>query len=99
MFLKVFVMLLMILSVAGYLFAEESVEDGAVFVGNKICPVSGERLNEGSIVTYEYKGKIYSFCCPMCVEEFKKDPERYIEELEKSKGDNGHSGHKHHHDH
>jgi YHS domain-containing protein len=53
----------------------------AVNVGNTICPVSGEKINEASKATYEYKGKIYNFCCPMCIGEFKKDPEEYIKKI------------------
>lgn len=53
--------------------------------GNETCPVSGEAIDEKTKVTYEYKGKIYSFCCPDCVEEFKKDPEKYREKMEKGK--------------
>jgi len=56
----------------------------AVEVGNKICPVSGEKVPVpgekgamGEAVTYEYNGKIYNLCCPMCVKDFKKDPEKY----------------------
>ena len=36
-------------------------------------------------VTYEYEGKIYNFCCPMCIGEFKKDPQKYIDIIEKEK--------------
>jgi len=50
----------------------------AVNVGNTICPVTGEKIDEAKKVTYEYKGKAYNFCCPGCPDEFKKDPERYI---------------------
>jgi len=58
------------------------VADKAVNVGNKICPVSGEKIGEmGPAVTYEYKGKIYNFCCKACPEEFKKDPEKYIKKV------------------
>ena len=54
----------------------------AVEVGNKICPVSkekvpapGEKTDMGvGPVRVEYKGKIYNMCCPMCVKDFKKDP-------------------------
>lgn len=55
-----------------------------VNVGNKICPVSGEKVGEGGMepATYEYKGKIYNFCCPDCVEKFKKEPEKYIKKIE-----------------
>ena len=69
-------------------------------VGNEFCPVSGEKIDEKTKVTYEYNGKIYSFCCQDCVEEFKKDPEKYIEKLEKEKaGPNGQdkSTHEDHH--
>lgn len=52
----------------------------AVDVGNKICPVSGEKIDEKA--TYEYQGKIYHFCCSSCIEDFKKDPEKYIKKVE-----------------
>jgi len=54
----------------------------AVNVRNKICPVSGEKINEKLKATYEYEGKIYNFCCSMCIEEFKKDPQKYIKKVE-----------------
>ena len=56
----------------------------AVEVGNKICPVSGEKIPApseksamGEAVKYEYNGKIYNLCCPMCVKDFKGNPEKY----------------------
>ena len=61
---------------------EETVAKKAENVGNKICPVSGEKINEKIKATYEYKGKIYNFCCAMCIDEFKKDPEKYIKKVE-----------------
>ncbi len=57
----------------------------AINVGNKICPVTGDKIDEKNKVTYEYKGKIYNFCCPGCPEEFKKDPEKYIKKIEEEK--------------
>lgn len=54
----------------------------AVEVGNTICPVSGDEIDTEAKVTYEYEGKIYNFCCPECVDEFKEDPEGYIAILE-----------------
>ena len=54
-------------------------------VGNEICPISGEKIDKETKATYEYKGKIYNFCCPMCIEEFKKDPDKYINKMEKQK--------------
>jgi len=49
----------------------------AVNVGNKVCPVLGEKIDENSKATYEYKRKIYNLCCSGCVETFKSDPEKY----------------------
>jgi len=57
----------------------------AVEVGNKICPVSagevpvsGEKGSMGDKPgRVEYKGKIYNLCCPMCVKDFKNNPEKY----------------------
>ncbi len=56
----------------------------AVAVGNGLCPVTGEKIDKKSDVTYEYKGKVYRFCCRACIAEFKKDPEKYIEKMKKS---------------
>ena len=62
--------------------AQESVT-GPVEVGNKFCPISGEKVGEmGKVVKFEYKGKIYNFCCPMCLKDFNKDPEKYVQALE-----------------
>ena len=50
----------------------------SVEVGNKICPVSGDKVGEmGDVVKYEYNGKIYNLCCPMCKNDFAKDPAKY----------------------
>ena len=53
-------------------------------VGNKICPVSGDKIpvpgekgNMGEAIKYEYNGKIYNLCCKMCGKDFKKNPEKY----------------------
>jgi len=63
----------------------------AVNVGNKICPVTGERIDEAAKVTYEYQGKIYNFCCAACPEEFKKDPDKYIKKIEEEKKETNNS--------
>jgi YHS domain-containing protein len=57
---------------------ENQTRKEAANVGNKICPVSGEKMK----ATYEHEEKIYNFCCPMCIEEFKKGPEKYIKKVE-----------------
>lgn len=66
----------------------------AVNAGNKICPVSGEKIDEKLKATYEYEGKIYNFCCAMCIDAFKNDPQKYIKKVEeelqsKSEGKSG----------
>jgi YHS domain-containing protein len=56
-----------------------------VDVGNKICPVTGEKIGEETKAAYEYNGKVYNFCCPMCISSFKKNPEKYIKKIEEEK--------------
>ena len=57
--------------------SQSSVGKQAINAGNTICPVMGDKIDENSKVTYEYEGKIYNFCCPMCPEIFKADPKKY----------------------
>lgn len=92
---------LILILIAGVVYAAEQARttENAEVVGKKICPVSGEKIDEKVKETYEYKGKIYNFCCPMCVEGFKKDPEKYIEKMEKAEESKGLDGHEKHHDH
>jgi YHS domain-containing protein len=86
----------------------QETKEKAINVGNKICPVSGEKIDSSGMkaVIYEYQGKIYNFCCSMCVEEFKKNPEEYIKKIEKELSESGegtpikieedtHQGHQH----
>lgn len=55
-------------------FAQES---KAVEERNTICPVTGEKIEEGTNINVEHKGKIYKLCCSGCIEEFKKNPQKY----------------------
>jgi len=48
-----------------------------------ICPVMHEPASREFAYTYE--GKTYYFCCPMCIEEFKKDPQKYISKIKEIK--------------
>lgn len=67
---------------SGLAHAEETDEvKKAVEVGNTVCPVGGETIKESSKATYEYKGKVYNFCCPDCIPAFKANPEKYIDQL------------------
>jgi len=44
-----------------------------------ICPVMGNPINKDIFV--EYEGRKVYFCCPACIEEFNKDPGKYIPKL------------------
>ena len=57
----------------------------AVNVGNKICPIGGEKIEEAMKATYEYESKVYNFCCAMCIDELKKDPAKAIKKIEEEK--------------
>jgi YHS domain-containing protein len=61
--------------------AQEAGDASVVNLHNSFCPVTMQKLDEKTKVTYEYKGKIYGFCCKLCVEEFKKDPDKYIKAI------------------
>ncbi len=61
-----------------------------VEVGNKICPISGEKIGGmGKAEKIEYKGKVYNLCCPMCKKDFLKDPEAAIKKIEEQMADEG----------
>ena len=44
------------------------------------CPVMNGKIDEKIFV--DYQGKRIYFCCTGCVEEFKKDPEKYLKKME-----------------
>ena len=73
----------------------------AVEVGNKICPVSGDKVGEmGKVETIEYNGKVYNLCCAMCKKDFNKDPEKYSKIAEEeAAGQSGASETEHQHNH
>lgn len=43
---------------------------------NETCPISNRPVKPE--YTAVHGGKTYAFCCPHCVEAFRKDPERYL---------------------
>jgi len=49
-------------------------------IAQKICPVMGDPINKNIFV--DYKGRRVYFCCNMCPEMFKKDPEKYLKILD-----------------
>ena len=47
---------------------------------NKFCAVMQEHEADPKVI-YEYKEKKVAFCCPDCIDEFKKDPEKYMKTI------------------
>ncbi len=47
------------------------------------CVVSGEKLggDMGKPVDFVYGNRLVRFCCPACVATFKKDPARYLDQI------------------
>ncbi|MCU7495941.1 MAG: YHS domain-containing protein [Ignavibacteria bacterium] len=57
----------------------QEVKEGKAF--NKLCPVSGEELEDNDNRLLSYNGKTYGLCCDKCVAKFKKDPAKYAARL------------------
>lgn len=57
----------------------ENEEQGEADENLGICPVMGGDASEE--YSYSHEGKTYYFCCPMCIGEFKKNPEKYISKI------------------
>jgi YHS domain-containing protein len=47
---------------------------------NKFCAVESDNKIDPK-VTYVYQGKTIGFCCRDCLEDFQKDPDRYMRGL------------------
>ena len=45
------------------------------------CPVLGSKVSKK--VYTDYQGKRIYFCCPPCIQDFKKDPDKYMKQFEK----------------
>ena len=48
---------------------------------NKYCAVMGEDHAVDPKVTVQHKGKTVGFCCPDCIDAFKKDPDKYVAKM------------------
>lgn len=104
---KIFLVSVFAAALIGYAYAQEPQAEKATEVGNAVCPVSGEKVDSMQKVQYEHEGKIYNFCCPACIDEFDKEPHKYIAKLsegekeeaqKEAKGEgHGHEAHEHHH--
>jgi YHS domain-containing protein len=53
-------------------------ENGAV---NQYCAIEKDNKIDPKGKTYTYNGKVVGFCCPDCIDEFKKNPEKYMATL------------------
>lgn len=43
------------------------------------CPVIGGQINKN--IYADYQGNRVYFCCPPCIKEFKKDPDKYVKKM------------------
>jgi len=42
------------------------------------CPVTKDAVTvDAQTTAVKYKGKVYYFCCPACIEQFKANPQKY----------------------
>jgi YHS domain-containing protein len=57
---------------------EAAPANGAI---NKFCAVETDNKIDPKGKTYTYNGKVIGFCCPDCIDDFKKDPEKYMAKL------------------
>jgi hypothetical protein len=48
---------------------------------NKFCPVNAGNPVDDRCPTVLYDGKVIGFCCPDCIEDFNKDPKKYMANL------------------
>jgi YHS domain-containing protein len=81
----VFLAVVLVLSVVGAVVGAEpstvSEKAGPLEKGKPqtSCPVMGGKVNQQ--VYADYQGQRVYFCCPACIEMFKKDPEKYLKKL------------------
>jgi YHS domain-containing protein len=83
----------------------EQARTTSMTVAQTTCPVMGGNINRE--VYMDYEGKRVYFCCPSCIGEFEKDPERYMKKMteegvtledspaEEASGEGSHEGHGH----
>src|ERR1019366_2289445 len=51
----------------------------------KTCVVSGDKLGEmGDPFVYAYEGREIKFCCKGCLKDSKKEPAKYIKQLDEA---------------
>src|SRR3954463_11372752 len=48
---------------------------------NQFCAIEKDNKIDPKGKTYVYNGKTIGFCCPDCIDDFKKNPEKYMATL------------------
>lgn len=81
---KAFFAVLLLALVAGAVGARVSADEKKN-VTNKMCPVSGGPVSEK--YRTEYKGQFVYVCCEGCLNEFNKDPEKFVAKMSKEERD------------
>ncbi len=51
-------------------------------VGNTTCPTCGDKIDPKTAYQVYHKGKLVNLCCEHCLEEFSKDPDKYLAKAE-----------------
>ncbi len=78
---KKIVAVVMVLAVgllfSGYVLAADNPGKGNP---QTLCPVLGGKIDR-SVYT-DYQGKRIYFCCSGCIEDFKKNPDKYMKQME-----------------
>ncbi len=65
---------------ASSLFADNHQHEEKTQNAQSLCPVMGKEVNKD--VYTDYEGERIYFCCAPCIEEFKKNPEKYMAALQ-----------------
>jgi YHS domain-containing protein len=61
--------------------APATTQSSGVEIFNKFCAVETENKVDPKGKTYTYNGKVIGFCCDDCIDEFKKNPEKYMAKI------------------
>jgi YHS domain-containing protein len=69
--------LLFVFAVSSPIFAADASGKGTP---QTLCPILGGKIDKKVYV--DYKGKRVYFCCASCKDDFNKDPDKYIKQME-----------------
>ncbi|MGA8573015.1 MAG: YHS domain-containing protein [Desulfobaccales bacterium] len=87
MIISMFLALLLAFASAGAVLAAGATQGlpdksgrGQTGAQESVCPVLGNRINKN--IYTDYQGQRIYFCCPGCIEVFKKNPEAYLKKMQ-----------------